>query len=414
MASWASVVAGGQGVGAVAGVGVDSISEEELAEAQLLVRDDHLEIDEESSVGCFSRWKFGLVGRFVSGSQPISVIKAALNYYWGRLRNFEILQAREGAWLILFDSESDLVWALSNGPWAISGHILFLERWTPCFDFSSEVKTKVPVWLMLPDLPKSLMSRSVVIALAARVGDPLHLDSASLAAGSSRSARVKVLCDLASPLLAGSRIVVNGFCFWQRFQYGGFTKPCSSCGLIGHSHLVCSKMRFDAPRGRSRSRRERRSSTKGAKSRRPSTVLPGNDAGEGGEVRRGAETEPESALKLVIELNGTEDAIAGVAGVADVSERGELLKEHSVEPFEEYSDADGEPVSEKRLDGRTVAACRTGETSKSFSVTRETRRSKNIVDNGSVADKFRGAGATEGLKVKPIKPFKATKVAFEQ
>lgn len=400
MVSWAKVVADGSV--AVADGGADSISQDDLAEAQLLVRGDHLEINEDSGLGCLSRWSFGLVGRFVSGFQPISVIKAALNYYWGRLRSFEILQAREGAWLILFESESDLAWALHNGPWAISGHILFLERWTPNFDFSSEVKTKVPVWLLLPDLPKSLLSRSVVIALAARVGDPILLDSASLAIGSSRCARVKVLCDLAAPLLAGSRIVVNGFSFWQRFQFGGFTKPCASCGLIGHSHLVCSKLRSEAQRGRSRSRRQRRSSAKGDKLQREPSSHPVNDLVEGGEGFLDAEADSGSPPRLVIELSGTEDAVAGATG-ADVRDDNE-----------ESSDSDGDPLSVKMGEGRTAAASKGKEAGYSVSVTRETRRSKNYVGKESVADRFRGAGASEGLRAKPVKPFKAAKAAVEQ
>lgn len=82
----------------------------------MLVRDDHLLISEDSNSDCFTRWKFGLIGRFSSGSQSLPVIKSALSYYWGRQRRFEILQANENAWLILLETEADLLWAMHNGP----------------------------------------------------------------------------------------------------------------------------------------------------------------------------------------------------------------------------------------------------------------------------------------------------------
>lgn len=133
-----------------------------------------------------------------------------------------------------------MAWALNNGPWSIGGRILFLECWSKNYDFSSNVSTLVLVWLYLPELPKKLFSRKAVIALASRVGTPLVVDMASLETNSSLCARVKVLCDLAALMLGGFQVEVNGFFIWQRFRYGSFLKPCSTCELLGHADSICA------------------------------------------------------------------------------------------------------------------------------------------------------------------------------
>lgn len=333
MASWASIVASGQGSGQ--STEVDSISDEERAEASRLVRGDRLCIEEEMGVDCLSRWKFGLVGRFLRGTQPIAVIRAALRFYWGKLRRFEVLQASEGAWLILFESEPDLLWALHHGPWAICGAVLFLERWNAGFDFSSPVQTRVPVWVLFPDLPMSLKTRNVVIALASRVGKPISLDPATLTEGHAREARVKVLCDLADPVLEGTYVEVNGFSFWQRYKYGGFARPCHKCGLIGHSQLVCHQGAVGPKRGRSMSRRKHlKSSSRGFSAEKPTDpqanleaeleedneVLQSSDRATSAGRTRDLQVDAEDGKEKGIEADGSPEIVIHLTG----SEEAEL------------------------------------------------------------------------------------------
>lgn len=435
MNSWAEVVARGRDVGH--GPAVDSITEEECAAARGLVKGDRLLISEEAGVDCFARWKFGLVGRFVRGTQSLAVIRAALRFYWGKLRAFEVLQANDKAWLILFDSEIDLQWALHNGPWAISGSVLFLERWYDGFDFGSPVQTLVPVWVLFPDLPSCLKTRSVAIALASRVGNPILLDSAALGEGNARTVRVKVVCDLADPVVEGSFIEVNGFTVWQRYKYGGFVRPCHKCGIIGHSHLVCPQVEVVPQRGRSKSRRKHsvsvsRDSFAKQPNRHEATIEGVREEG----------TEDGVTHKLVIQLSGSEEAeitveeeagVPFVAGgeeapagspVASGAGQQEVVRPRlgcygskALVSSSGGSDSDEDPpaihVSEPgtgrgvRVDGKHK------EFSKTLSSSRGNRRGREQSTEASVAERFRAAGANEGGRVKLSKSHKATKVAFE-
>lgn len=434
MSSWAAVVARGQ----VEGLEPmeERISEEECAAAKDLVIGDRLIISEEVGSDCFSRWKFGLVGRFVRGTQPLAVIKAALQFYWGRSRSFEILQANDKAWLILFESENDLLWALHNGPWAICGSVLFLERWTIGFDFSSPVLTSVPVWVLFPDLPGCLMTRNVVIALASRVGTPILLDTASLAVGNARVPRVKVICDLADPVVEGSFIEVNGFSVWQRYKYGGFVRPCHNCGIIGHSHSVCPQGVFVSQRGRSKSRRKRVVSES-----RDAFAKHSSLHGASSEVVTEAGAEVRDSHKLIILLSGSEEAEITVeeeAGLNSLAGREEAPTDHSVGTREEQkeeglsrlqglgstigvsldrSDSEEEPPAFKGPalgTGRGAGAVgKSKEDSLIHSSTRGSRRGRDQSVESSIADRFRAAGASEGGRVKTNKSHKATKVAFE-
>lgn len=267
MASWAAVVAFGQ-----QGDLVDKVSEEELSVAKTLISNGVVSLAEEVDPSLLEHWQFGLVGRFKMKAQPLEFVRRALAYYFGRARRFEILPAPEGSFLIILESEDAMDWALSNGPWPVGGSILFLEPWKADFDFSSEVRSLVPTWLYLPNLPKRLFSRSSLIALASLAGRPLLLDSISSNPANSSCARVKVLCDLSSPLPDGASVEVKGFSLWQSFRYGILPKSCSRCGLMGHSPAVCTMIANPAPaanssglplnRGRSKSRRRRRATHK--------------------------------------------------------------------------------------------------------------------------------------------------------
>lgn len=161
---------------------------------------------------------------------------------------------------------------------------MFLERWCTDLDFDSEVKTLVPVWLYLPDLPKRVFSRRAIVAMAKHIGTPLLADTSSLALDSSLCARVKVLCDMASPIADGIQVEVNGFQFWQRFH---LPRPCAKCKLLGHSALACASSNpIQGPnqgprrsRGRSRSRRfPAASPDQGATARGPDLTAESNKA----------------------------------------------------------------------------------------------------------------------------------------
>lgn len=263
MASWADVVSAGQ-----QSEGSDKISEDEIATAMGLISNGVVSLAEEVDPSLVSHWQFGLVGRFKSQAQPLDYVRRALSYYFGRTRRFELLPAPEGSFLIILESEDAMDWALNNGPWPIGGSILFLESWSADFDFSSEVRSLVPTWLFFPNLPKRLFTRNSLIALASLAGRPLLLDSASTSPASSCSARVRILCDLASPLPDGASVEVKGFSFRQNFKYGNLPKSCPLCGVLGHSPAVCNSKVTPASgpsssipplfRGRSKSRRRRR------------------------------------------------------------------------------------------------------------------------------------------------------------
>lgn len=438
MATWAKVVASGSGE---AGTIEDSISDEEIAEAEELVRDNHILISEESNPGCFSKWKFGLVGRFLSGSKPIDVIKAALSYYWGKHRCFEILQAKENAWLLLFENEADLEWALHNGPWAVCGRILFLEKWEQDFNFNSRIKTMVPVWLLLPDLPKKLLSRSAIIALAARVGRPLFLDSSSLDVGSRKCVRVKVNCDIATPLLEGFNIVINGFSIWQKFRYEGFTRPCAKCGLIGHSTVTCSGNNAVEPRGRSVVSRGRKRSSRGfsrvknnrrdlddaeAEVKRLGDIegsvrveqegqKPTGELGGTGSEEVAVEAGSEGELYVI--LTGAEeaapDAQSGqfegelVFGASSPKGAGEGFSKLDSDLSDSASDEDLPPP--KVTFAEKASSSKAKESRSCNKPARETRRNKLGGDDLSASDFFRNAGAMEGVKVKASKASKGGK-----
>lgn len=440
MASWADVVASGH-----PGVGADKISEEEISGAKTLISNGVISLAEEVDPSLLEHWKFGLVGRFKAKTQPLEFVRRALSFYLGRARSFELLPAPGGSFLIILETEAAMDWTLSNGPWPIGGNILFLEPWVAGFDFSSEVRSLVPTWVYFPHLPKRLFSRSSLIALASIAGRPLLLDPSSSNPSSSLCARVRVLCDLASPLPDGISVEVKGFSFWQAFRFGSLPKSCSLCGLMGHSPVVCPlhEKPAHAPnvavippsRGRSISRRRKRINHK---------RIP--ESSEMGALKE-SETVPEAELvvdlvgdvspqRTVLSSEAAELVRSSAKGKAPLDSP-EEEREHQGEGSSASklffarvenpkgppvvsdgssgsSDSDEEPISMKAVSVGEGSTSRARVCKSHHPVTRETRRSKLQSGETSAADFFRMDGAKEGLKVKAFKNPKAAKSAVEQ
>lgn len=89
----------------------------------------------------------------------------------------EIHLCSKGFFIVVFDRNEDYQKALTGGPWFWGSAGLFLTPWFPDFDPSTDVITKTPIWVRLPNLPAHLWHVSVFITITETLGCYLAVDS---------------------------------------------------------------------------------------------------------------------------------------------------------------------------------------------------------------------------------------------
>ena len=137
--------------------------------------------------------------------------------------------------LVRFRSATDVVDALTKGPWIIMGHYLTVQPWTSSFDFNTTDMEQVNVWIRLLGLAVHLYNRKVLQQLGELVGTVIRIDSNTSTSVRGRFARIVVHFSLAKPLI--SQFVLDGKV--QKVEYEGLPVICFTCGRYGHSSSSC-------------------------------------------------------------------------------------------------------------------------------------------------------------------------------
>ncbi|MCQ7012992.1 DUF4283 domain-containing protein, partial [Clostridioides difficile] len=104
----------------------------------------------------------------------------------------ELIDLREGHFLVRFYDTSDLEFALEEGPWVIFWHYLTVRRWDPAIDQTNTCFESTAVWIRFPRLSVRYYDDRVLLAMGNTVGKALKVDQNTRYASRRRFARVCV------------------------------------------------------------------------------------------------------------------------------------------------------------------------------------------------------------------------------
>ncbi|XP_039009957.1 uncharacterized protein LOC120138570 [Hibiscus syriacus] len=137
--------------------------------------------------------------------------------------------------LVSLRTRSDLLAALSDGPWTIFGHYLTVEPWSPDFTSSQLFPSRIVAWIRLPGLSATLYKRSLITNIGECIGKVVKIDYKTETDRRGRFARMAVSVDLKKPLT--SKLLINGRV--QIVEYESLPTICFSCGRYGHVKDIC-------------------------------------------------------------------------------------------------------------------------------------------------------------------------------
>jgi len=166
---------------------------------------------------------------------------SALRLAWVNPRGLEVKSVGDNTFIEEFSYKQDWERVLDESPWNVGNKLVLVQRFDPNLRPSEVTFDKMPIWIRIQDLPFGLMNNKSGLELTKKIGSVLKVEVDSQGRAWGPFLRAKVQIDLAKPLLRCITIFSEKRQATEPFsvRYEKLPSYCYSCGLIGHSSIVC-------------------------------------------------------------------------------------------------------------------------------------------------------------------------------
>jgi hypothetical protein len=198
-----------------------------------------LEEEDEEYPGC-PEW--ALVGKVLApNTLHISTIKTVLKSAWGNPKDLEIRSVGSNRFMAEFARKADKDRVTDGAPWKISNHGVLLKEFDPSVRPCDVVFDRLTVWARIMMLPFGLMNDTRGKILASNIGDIVKMDVDKSGRAWGDFLRVRTSVKVQEPLLRCVSVFSQKRQVTDVYQvmYEKLPLFCFSCGIIGHSSLVC-------------------------------------------------------------------------------------------------------------------------------------------------------------------------------
>ena len=179
-------------------------------------------------------WNLCAIG-FILDHRKFSVshLQHIIDNAW-RIRGIVSIVGRESYFYVFhFEFEEDLLHICNEGPWAVAGALLVLERWTPNLILSHLQLNYISIWVQLHGLPLEYQYFELAEKMGHMMGLLERVDWEDKIPRNIRFMRVKVRIDPWLPVIVGFMMRLDdGSRVWIRCGYERVHKLCTKCGLI--------------------------------------------------------------------------------------------------------------------------------------------------------------------------------------
>ncbi|KAK4337530.1 hypothetical protein RND71_042017 [Anisodus tanguticus] len=193
--------------------------------------------------------KLAVVGKFSHGWPEIGLLRTAIPKQCGLKAEVNIGLLCDRHVLIRCTIAEDYDTLMSRQTFEIKEknkpYLMRTFKWDVTFDPEEETQFAYG-WISFPGLPPHFHGESSLFSMAASVGKPISIDSATRNKTRPSSARVKVEVDLLKSLPKSVLIQVGEGAeissTSQRIRYDFLPKYCPNCKLQGHDSIGCWKL----------------------------------------------------------------------------------------------------------------------------------------------------------------------------
>jgi hypothetical protein len=186
--------------------------------------------------------EWALVGKVMApNTLHVQTITAVLRPAWGNPKGMKVRPLGPNLFLAEFSSEADRLQVLKGGPWTLSKHAILLKKFDSNIEPTDVIFDQLYIWARIMRLGFNLMNSERGGPIAGRLGevDKLDVDENGRAWGSFLRARVMI--NPTEPVMRCISVFSKSKQETVFFDvmYEKLPMFCFSCGLIGHSSLVC-------------------------------------------------------------------------------------------------------------------------------------------------------------------------------
>lgn len=189
--------------------------------------------------------EWALVGKVLSpGTLHQSTITGALRPAWGNpagLKIRSIGDKKDNLFVAKFGCKRDMERILTGSPWIFGKYAVILCTYDAKLKASEIRFERMEIWARLVDLPLGWMNQHRGSRAMKLLGDVVRLDVDKYGKASGPYLRARVAIDLNKPIKRGVLLKMSkeGVPEWFDAQYEKLPFFCRSCGVIGHSDVVC-------------------------------------------------------------------------------------------------------------------------------------------------------------------------------
>ncbi|CAN1188861.1 hypothetical protein LINPERHAP2_LOCUS39581 [Linum perenne] len=145
------------------------------------------------------QWANSMVVHLLGKNIGYSYLCHRLHDIWKSVGNLHIMDLDRNCFMVKFDNEQDYFKALTDGPWIILDHYLFVHQWDHSFCASYDLPKKMVVWVRFPHLPIHFNHAQVLTSLGNLIGTTVKIDYNTQRAERGKYSRIAIEIDLSEP-----------------------------------------------------------------------------------------------------------------------------------------------------------------------------------------------------------------------
>ncbi|CAO2191314.1 unnamed protein product [Urochloa humidicola] len=198
--------------------------------------------DEEEGEGAVD---CAVIGKVISPTTiHITTTDGAMRPAWGNpygLRLRTVGERAENLFIAEFGCLEDRLRALNGSPWMVGKHAVILREYDETLKPSDVSFARMELWVHILDLPFGWMNVKRATRAAELIGEVVKIDAGPDGKISGAYARVRVAVEIDKPLRRGVLLKTDRVKppVWYKIQYEKLPFYCYSCGLMGHTDLLC-------------------------------------------------------------------------------------------------------------------------------------------------------------------------------
>nr|GEU53086.1 zinc knuckle CX2CX4HX4C [Tanacetum cinerariifolium] len=122
------------------------------------------------------RWNLTASGYFVGYRMAPKELRYNIKRMWGKFKARDIIVNNDGACLFKLRDINGRNSVIDKGPWMVNNKPLFVKKWNHEIGMQMSEHSKIPIWVIMTDVPLEAWSADAISALASSLGNPLIMD----------------------------------------------------------------------------------------------------------------------------------------------------------------------------------------------------------------------------------------------